>query len=78
VDLTVYEAARDLVQGTFKGEDLILGLKEGGVAYAPVRVDFPGKAEALQKVEELRKKVIAGEYKVPTHPDQLVAAQPTP
>ncbi len=78
VDLTVYEAARDLAQGNFKGEDLILGLKEGGVAYAPVRVDFPGKEEALQKVEELRKKVISGEIKVPTHPDQLVAAQPSP
>ena len=25
----------------------MLGLKEGGVGYAPVRVDFPGKAEAL-------------------------------
>lgn len=76
VDLTVYMAARDLVQGTFKGEDLSLGLKEGGVTYAPVRVDFPGKAEALRKVEELREKVISGEIKVPTHPDQLTAAQP--
>jgi basic membrane protein A len=36
-------------------------------------VDFPGKAEALQKVEELRAKVISGEIQVPTSPTQAAA-----
>ncbi|KFA87051.1 BMP family lipoprotein [Archangium violaceum] len=78
VDLGVYEAVRDLSQGKLEGGDVTLGLKEGGVTYAPVRVDFPGKAEALQKVEELRAKVVSGEIQVPTHPSQLTAAPAKP
>jgi basic membrane protein A and related proteins len=78
VDLAVYETLRDLSQGKFQGGDVALGLKEGGVAYAPVRVDFAGRAEALQKVEELRGKVIAGEIQVPTHPSQLTSAPARP
>ena len=74
VDLGVYEAVRDLSQGKLEGGDVTLGLKEGGVTYAPVRVDFPGKAEALQKVEELRAKIVSGELQVPTHPSELSAA----
>ncbi|MFE8602559.1 BMP family ABC transporter substrate-binding protein [Archangium violaceum] len=78
VDLGVYEAVRDLSQGKLEGGDVVLGLKEGGVTYAPVRVDFPGKTEALQKVEELRAKVVSGEIQVPTHPSQLTAAPAKP
>lgn len=74
VDLGVYDTVRDLSQGKLKGGDLVLGLKEGGVSYAPVRVEFPGKAEALQKVEELRTKIVNGELQVPTDPSQLSAA----
>ncbi|MFY0528435.1 BMP family lipoprotein [Archangium gephyra] len=74
VDLGVYEAVRDLSQGKLEGGDVTLGLKEGGVTYAPVRVDFPGKAEALQKVEELRAKIVSGELQVPTNPSELTAA----
>ena len=48
-----------------------LGLKEGGVTYAPVRVEFPHRAEALEKVEELRARIVAGELKVPAHPSEL-------
>jgi basic membrane protein A and related proteins len=78
VDLGVYEAVRDLSQGKLEGGDVMLGLKEGGVTYAPVRVDFPGKVEALQKVEELRAKIVSGEIQVPTHPSQLTAAPAKP
>ncbi|AKJ07545.1 nucleoside-binding protein [Archangium gephyra] len=78
VDLGVYEAVRDLSQGKLEGGDVMLGLKEGGVTYAPVRVEFPGKAEALQKVEELRAKIVSGELQVPSHPSQLTAAPAKP
>lgn len=78
VDLGVYEAVRDLSQGKLEGGDVMLGLGEGGVTYAPVRVDFPGKTEALQKVEELRARVISGELQVPTHPSELTAAPAKP
>jgi basic membrane protein A len=69
VDLVVYEAVRDRLQERFQGGNLTLGLKEGGIAYAPVRLDFPGKQDALRTLEELKAKIISGEIKVPTHPD---------
>ncbi|MCP3103251.1 BMP family ABC transporter substrate-binding protein [Myxococcus sp. K15C18031901] len=74
-DLAVYQAARDLVDGKFAAEDQLLGLKEHGVGMAEVRVDFPGKAEALQKVEALRQRVVAGEIKVPSVPADLASFQ---
>ncbi|EPX60732.1 ABC transporter [Cystobacter fuscus DSM 2262] len=76
VDLAVYEAVRDLREGKLTGGDVVLGLKEGGVTYAPVRVEFPGREAALQKVEELRAKIVAGEIEVPSHPSQLAPAKP--
>jgi basic membrane protein A and related proteins len=69
VDLVVYEAVRDQEQGRFQGGSLSLGLREGGITYAPVRLDFPGKAEALRTLEELKAKIIAGKLQVPTPPD---------
>ncbi|OJH40713.1 BMP family lipoprotein [Cystobacter ferrugineus] len=78
VDLVVYEAVRDQVRGQFRGGTQTLGLKEGGIAYAPVRLDFPGKDEALRTLESLKAKIIAGEIQVPTHPSQLPASKPRP
>ncbi len=65
VDLAVYEAARDLAAGRFTAGDTALGLAEKGVGLAEVRVDFPGKAEALAKVEALRQRIISGSLKIP-------------
>lgn len=76
VDLAVYEAVQDLVNGKFSGGDRTLGLAEGGVALAPVRIDFPGKAEALAKVEALRQRIVSGDIHVPTTPAKPQAAQP--
>jgi len=53
-----------------------MGLKEGGVTYAPVRIDFPGKAEALAKVEALKAKIVGGEVKVPSNVADLEAFTP--
>ncbi|MCY1075945.1 BMP family lipoprotein [Archangium lansingense] len=74
VDLVVYEAVKEQVQGRFQGGNQSLGLQEGGITYAPVRLDFPGKTEALARLEELKAKIISGEIKVPTHPAQLQPA----
>ena len=57
---------------------MTLGLKEGGVGYADVRLDFPGKAEALQKVEALRQRIISGELQVPASKEELASFKPTP
>jgi basic membrane protein A and related proteins len=78
VDLAVYQAAKDLAEGTFSAGDQTLGLKEGGVGYAEVRLDFPGKAEALQKVEALRQRIISGGLKVPATVDEVSAFQASP
>lgn len=66
VDLAVWQAAHDLATGAFTAGHGVLGLKEGGVAYAPVKVDFEGKAEALRKVEALKQEIVAGRLQVPT------------
>jgi basic membrane protein A len=68
VDLVVYEAIRDQQQGRFQGGNVSLGLREGGITYAPVRLDFPGKDEALRTLEELKAKIIDGQIPVPTQP----------
>ena len=78
VDLAIYEAARDLAGNSFKGGDVAMGLKEGGVGYAEVRVDFPKKAEAIQKVEALLLKVAAGEIQVPASMAELATFKPAP
>jgi basic membrane protein A len=77
-DLAIYNTAKDLVEGKLTAGEQVLGLKEGGVGYAEVRVDFPGKAEALQKVEALRQRVVAGELKVPVTSSDLAAFQVAP
>lgn len=78
VDLAIYTAARDLAEGKFTSGDQVLGLKEGGVGYAEVRIDFPNKAEAMQKVEALRQRIVNGELKVPGSIDEVAAFQVTP
>jgi basic membrane protein A len=78
VDLAVYQACRDLVEGKFEAADAVLGVKEDGVGYAEVRIDFPGKSEALDRVETLRRKIIAGEIKVPANLGQLSSFKASP
>ncbi len=78
VDLVVYQAVRDLAHGSFQGGDVALGLKEGGVTYAPVRVDFAGKAAAVEKVEALRAKIVSGELRVPGELEALAAFKAAP
>lgn len=73
VDLSVWQAAKDLADGKFAAGDRAMGLKESGVSFAEVRVDFPGKAEALQKVEALRKQIVDGTLKPPANQAELDA-----
>ena len=78
VDLAVYEAARDVAAGRFTAGDTALGLAQQGVGLAEVRVDFPGKAEALAKVEALRQRIVSGELKVPATLDALQSFKAEP
>lgn len=76
VDLAIYDTTHDLTSGAFKGGDSSMGLKEGGVGMAEVRLDIPNKAEALAKVDALRAKVASGELKVPASMDELKNFKP--
>ncbi len=72
VDLAVWKTVSDLKAGTFTSGDISMGLQEGGVNYAPIVIDFPNKAAALERVESLRAKVIAGEIKVPSKTNEAL------
>jgi basic membrane protein A len=78
VDLAVFEAARAVVEHRFAAGSRVLGLAEGGVALAPVRIDFPGKAEALRRVEELRRAVVERRVAVPSTLEELARFSPPP
>ena len=65
VDNSVYDVVKEVLGGHFAGGFHVFGLDKDGVAYA---MDDNNKAiipaEVLQKVEESKKKIIAGEIKV--------------
>ena len=71
VDLAVWQAASDLKAGKFTPGDVVMGLKEDGVGYAPVRVELQDKAARLGRVEALRAKIVSGEVKVPSNAAEL-------
>ena len=74
VDAAVYGAAKDLLDGSFKGGDVLLGLKEGGVGLAPLGAF--GDAGALADVEKLKAAIIAGRIAVPATLEELAKFQP--
>lgn len=76
VDLAVWEAAREASEGKFTAGDSVWGLREGGVTAAEVRVDFEGKAAALEQVERLRQEIVEGRIRVPASETELAAFQP--
>lgn len=65
VDYAVWLAARDIARGAFVAGDIELGLKEGGVGYAPIRAELPGRDAVVRKVEALKAEIIAGRISVP-------------
>lgn len=78
VDLAVYEAARDVANDAWTADDKVLGLAEGGVGYAPIRVELADKDALVAKVEALRERIVKGELTVPQTPAELAAFKATP
>ncbi|HZF56781.1 MAG TPA: BMP family ABC transporter substrate-binding protein [Polyangiaceae bacterium] len=76
VDYAIYMAVKAVAENTFQAGDRVLGLKEGGVGLAPVTVDFPNKAAALEKVEKLRQAIVDGKIKVPATLEELQSFTP--
>ncbi len=67
VDIAVFETIRAVAAGTFQGGVSELGLAEDGVRF--IKDERNAKwmpPEILDRVEELRRKIIAGEIVVPT------------
>jgi basic membrane protein A len=67
---------KDLDGNAFTPGDVVMGLAEGGVTLAPVSLDFPGKADALAKVDTLRAAIIAGQLVVPATDEALSTFTP--
>jgi basic membrane protein A len=65
VDNAVYDVIKEILDGKFAGGFHAFGLDKDGVAYA---MDDNNKAlispEILQRVEEAKGKIVAGEIKV--------------
>ncbi|WP_124727521.1 BMP family lipoprotein [Staphylospora marina] len=63
VDVAVFDVTKQLKEGTLKpGTQIELGLKEGGVDF--VKSNHISQ-DVLNKVEELKEKIVKGEIKVP-------------
>jgi basic membrane protein A len=74
VDTAVYGAVKDVMEGTFTGGDVVLGLKEGGVGLVPVGdvpIDAAKKTAAEAEVERLRVEIVAGRIVAPATLDEL-------
>src|SRR5438067_1427971 len=81
VDVAVYLAVKDVLEGRFSGGDRVLGLREGGVGLAPVGKMVPEaqREPALAQLDKLRTEIIEGRLAVPATLDELakfVAARP--
>jgi basic membrane protein A len=65
VDNAVYDVVKEVLEGRFKGDFHVFGLDKDGVAYT---IDEHNEKlipkEILTKVEEAKKKIVAGEIKV--------------
>jgi basic membrane protein A and related proteins len=73
VDVAVYRAVKDVLEGRFTGGDVVLGLREGGVGLAPVGEMVPAaqRDAALAEVERLRAQIVSGSLSVPSTVEEL-------
>jgi basic membrane protein A len=77
VDLAVYLAASDAARGVFGSGHSDLGLKEGGLGYAPLRTSrLENKDQIVAQIEGLKKMVVDGTIRVPATLEELESYQP--
>jgi basic membrane protein A len=71
VDNSVYETARDFMNGSLQGGVMNFGLKENGVGYALNDYNKALLQDVQAKVDELQQKIINGEIVVPASNAEL-------
>jgi basic membrane protein A len=77
VDNAVYNSIKALKEGTWKPGEQTFGLKEGGVHLSPMthtKKDVP--PQVLAQLEDLEKRIVAGEFKPPRTMAELAAFKP--
>ena len=76
VDNGVYAVIEELQTGNFAGgTELVMGLKEDGVGYAPT-TNKNTPEDVIRLMDEYRDKIIAGEIQVPATAEELKAFNP--
>jgi basic membrane protein A and related proteins len=64
VDVAVFKAIQSVANGTFKGGNVVYGLKDNGVSLGKINPRVP-KSE-LAKVDKIRQQIVAGKITIPT------------
>ncbi len=70
VDMGVYKASKEALEGNFTSGLTLMGLAEEGVGVCEAAKET-ASAEALAKVEEYTKKIVSGELQVPENPKDV-------
>lgn len=65
LDTCAYHAIASIVDGTYTGENQILGLSDGGVDFTVEGSNIKVPDSVLQKLDEIREEIISGEIEVP-------------
>lgn len=65
LDNCAYHAIASVVNGTYTGENQILGLSDGGVDFTVDGSNIEVPAEVLARLDEIRERITAGEIEVP-------------
>ena len=74
VDVAAYTVVKEAVEGNLKtGGITELGLKDEGIGYTVEGTNIKVSSSVINKVEELKKKVIAGELALPLTLDEVDA-----
>lgn len=66
LDNCAYHAIASVVNGTYTGENQLLGLRDGGVDFTVKGSSIQVTADVLQKLDEIREHIITGEIEVPS------------